>query len=474
MTMAGGGTNTNTNSTPPHNNHLSPSRKAVVAGRWKLLRDALRGKPVLRQATFAGYQMIESRRVAPRDAVLQELSRQLCHIELTKEMIKNISVALLDVLETSVLGLQAIDYTVHGEPITQAHYDFFLHSHNKSYVDWKTVDFTAIAREICRRCKFTTCTLTLDEAPITTTSTDKNHPLVVVAVLRTTLATSNHRNLFLIQQYTLPGETGVLWVRERSPKQVISLAELTSHHQPHEIDNTGNVCVWDCEKTLLWALLLLQRTASPHGKIVELGAGMAGLVALGLAAAHRASHVIVTDGNPGSVQSNRTHVRLMENFRPFSCPVDAQLLPWALQTSEENETFHNLQAHPADVSVVSDCTHFERYHGHLLWTLIQCTAVKGQIWMCHPNRGKTLKRFLDIVRLLAVQDETDATNTRLLSLEEVSFPELDQRHELLAKTDEHYRPNVHRPRIFYISKHRVATENDRQLIIHHMATRDDC
>ena len=95
--------------------------------------------------------------------------------------------------------------------------------------------------------------------------------------------------------------------------------------------------------------------------------------------------------------------------------------------------------------------------------------------MCHPNRGNTLERFLDIVRLF-VPNDNDSSRLRqspLLSLQEVTFSELDAKHhQLLESKDPHYRPNVHRPRIFCISQLRDATEHDRQLIIQHMATRD--
>eukprot|EP00977_Amphora_coffeiformis_P017471 scaffold5731_cov126-Amphora_coffeaeformis.AAC.2 len=324
-----------------------------------------------------------------------------------------------------------------------------------------------ISVEICRRCEFEKCRVVEGEDSCSLERQPRNKLRVEI--------TTSHKNRFLIRQYqwqqTINDASNhdVLLVREKSPEQVISLAELTSHHRGHEIDNTGNVCVWDCEKTLLWALLSSSSSNQSYDRVLELGAGMAGLVALGLGAAKRASHLTVTDGNPGSLQSNRTHVRLMEAVKPLVCTVDTHLLPWALEITEEADVFRELQMKPANISVVSDCTHFERYHGHLLWTMVQCTAVGGCIWMCHPNRGKTLERFLDVVRQF-VEDAAEAAS--LLSLHEMSFPELDEKHQQLTKNNPHYRPNVHRPRIFSLTKLREASENDRSRIIRHMATRD--
>ena len=431
-------------------------RKTVVAERWKLLRDALRGKPVNRKATFAGYDMIPSRRLQQGQELTKELRKNLLLLNSAscEGTTDDLRARLVDMLETSLLSLLALDTKLDSKGSQAANYELSIPTLQEFNI--KAVDLAFISDELCRRCELDTCRVARDD------SIDEQPPKLRVEI------TTCNKNRFLIRRYDWQHDDSesYLLVRERSPEQVISLAELTSHHRDHEIDNTGNVCVWDCEKTLLWALL--SSSNQTYGRAIELGAGMAGLVALGLAAAKRASHVIVTDGNPGSLQSNRTHVRLMEALKPLECIIDPQLLPWALGVTEESNGFRELQSNPADISVVSDCTHFERYHGHLLWTLIQCTAVGGHIWMCHPDRGRTLERFLDVVRLF-VGDAAEEMG--LLSLQEISFPELVEKHQQLTQNDMHYRPNVHQPRIFSLCKLREASEKDRSRIIHHMATR---
>jgi len=457
------------------------SRKAVVDKRWKLLRDALRGKPVNRQATFVGYEMICSRRLQQHDeSIRRDIQQNLLILSFKSEegTVENFPEKLVNALETSLLGLLSLDvkqlHDCKGSRSISCH-EFLIPKCHK--LDLTSDNMTFISDELCRRCNLDTCRVT-DDKDSSSTAIINEQPH---NILRVEISTSN-RNRFLIRLYEWPkvitndtSHNEYLLIRERSPEQVITLSEMTSHQRDHGIDNTGNVCVWDCEKTLLWALLSSSSPSSSsydqtYGRVLELGAGMAGLVALGLGAAKRASHVIVTDGNPGSLQSNRTHVRLMEASKPIQCTVDIQLLPWALQVAEETDIFRELQSKPANITVVSDCTHFERYHGHLLWTLIQCTTVGGHIWMCHPNRGKTLERFLDVIRQLVKDNEPEAND--LLSLHEMSFPELDEKYQLLTKNDPHYCPNVHRPRIFYLSKLREASENDRSRIIQHMATRD--
>ena len=444
------------------------SRKAIVAERWKLLRDALRGKPVSRQATFKGYEMITSRRLRhdKDDLFIASLKAKLQTIVLSESVTKgeDVQTALTDVLETSLLGLLAV---VDDEGSTMDVVNGVLHKQFTFSMSMcpnddipKFVDLKQISMDLRRRCEFNFCSLQWG-------GIDGD-----VRRLELSLTRSN-KNRSLIQRYELTKPENYLLVRERSSEQVISLQELTSHHGENSIDNTGNVCVWDCEKTLLWAILSFPSNDN-FNRVLELGAGMAGLVGLGLAAVQRATNVVITDGNPGSLQSNRTHVRLMEASPcPLQCTVDLRLLPWALNANEEGDTFRELQLHPANLSVVSDCTHFERYHGHLLWTLIQCTAVDGQIWMCHPDRGASLERFLDTVKVLTEFDDKNYSGRRsLLRLEEMSFSLLDEKHVQMEKEDPHYRPNVHRPRIFRMWKLREATEEDRSIILRHLSKRD--
>ena len=60
---------------------------------------------------------------------------------------------------------------------------------------------------------------------------------------------------------------------------------------------------------------------------------------------------------------------------------------------------------------------------------------------------------------------------RLLRVTERHYPTLDAKHEqFLGET--HYDPNLHRPRIFVLTKERGATEQDRQCALHHMRVRD--
>jgi hypothetical protein len=328
--------------------------------------------------------------------------------------------------------------------------------------------------------------------------------------------------------------SAIVLARERVPTRQVSLQELVSHHHQRYdnidnrgIDNTGNICVWDCEKTLAWVLLQEQKqrittttttTAGPR-IVTELGAGMVGLAGLCLIAAAVANHdnsknngiqeLYLTDGHVDSVQNNRVHVRLGQAaggqlLLPQSsqsaarsssaCRVHCSVLKWSIESGkrEIDSTTNNTNQYaavvappPADWTLISDCTHFEEYHAELFWTLITCTVSTGggTIWMCQPDRGKSLDRFLDLVRAVNGgennNDSMDGTTTTttttstppLVLVQEQHFETLRAKHEELLQRDKTYDPNIHRPRVFCLRKLRAETEQDRLIAIRHIQER---
>ncbi|KAL7579730.1 hypothetical protein ACA910_021872 [Epithemia clementina (nom. ined.)] len=373
-----------------------------------------------------------------------------------------------------------------------------------------------------------------------------------------------------------------LFIRERMTRQHFSLRELASHtgttanssnsNKNTAVDNTGNVCIWDAEKTLTWALAqqLLQNqevhdtdistkllplieqpdsssssssaSASPCpsvGTVLELGIGMAGLAGLFLSQCGAARRVILTDGHDQCVQNNRINVRLtnactrslMQSNHATTMSTSAsafqqnhtpecRVLLWALDDHVPDKDLWDC----ADLTLVSDCTHFEHYHGHLLWTLLQCTKLQtGRIWMCQPERGKSLKRFRNLIEavnryrtqqksdLKVVSNDGHETTTMPAApvqvgplveiMGEPNFPKLEEMHEsflgkpplgsLNSSSDNKigvasaldggggvceggnpfYRPNVHQPRLLVLKKLRSLTEQDRVNMMEHLRQR---
>jgi hypothetical protein len=290
--------------------------------------------------------------------------------------------------------------------------------------------------------------------------------------------------------------------QRRSQQQQQQLRELTSHVHHDGIDNTGNICVWDCERTLTWAVLLQSHCFSDHGPtvvvhppdrtpndatgtrrddsfvVLELGSGMAALAALSLAAqwsnnsqipglVHIASpmHVYITDGHDDSVFNNQVNVRLMQSAGLLPnkhVSIECRKLRWTIEEAQSNGFCLPMSAH---ITLVSDCTHFVEYHAELYWTAIHHTRVGGQIWMCQPHRGDSWLRFVHLVH--HVNDQDDAMAQPLVSLVEPMdiAQHLQSRHEEFQRESSVYNANIHRPHVFILTKLREATESDRVCVL---------
>jgi Lysine methyltransferase len=279
-----------------------------------------------------------------------------------------------------------------------------------------------------------------------------------------------------------------LYTRERLGTTRTSLQELVSHHHHEGLDNTGNVCVWDSEKTLAYCLLKVlashklpwllpsDERQSPVD-ILEVGAGMAGLAGLSLAQTIRSTYpekqfrLWLTDGHPKAAQNNCVHAHLMQlrlQTRGRN-PVKCSTLPWSIDPPQRS--FSDVPP-PCDIVLVSDCTHFESFHAHLFFTLAYGVRVNGCIHMCQPHRGKSLQRFLNIVELTSIKAEgTDTTS--LFSVECMEIPELVQLKSDIGSSNAHYDPNIHCPLWLKLRKLRDVQESDRDLVFKHMATRDE-
>ena len=315
-------------------------------------------------------------------------------------------------------------------------------------------------------------------------------------LIRTDSTRIKPSQLHVVQKYALPSDTthrqAFVLTRERTALHRPTLLELASHQRNKGVDNTGNVCIWDSEKTLTWALHRYIAELSKKQEtrqlndirvVTELGVGMAGLAALSLTQCPDLpclSNIALTDGHMDCVRNNAINVRLMKAAKriPDSCSVQACQLLWSSHKAKlppGAEATVDSVPPLADWTLISDCTHFEEFHACLLWTLVNSTKVSGRIWMCQPNRGTSLQRFLRVVEAVnrgSNQSSSETSTSPLLKVSEQFFPTLDEMHEEFVKNDSHYDPNIHRPRIFVLDKVREATEADRLVAIEHVKIRD--
>ena len=167
-----------------------------------------------------------------------------------------------------------------------------------------------------------------------------------------------------------------------------------------DVDNTGNVCVWDAEELLAHYLNIVEPPLTRGKRVIELGAGMIGLAGLStIVSAERApASLLLTDGNAGCV-ANLQWI-LGENTQIFrdKTVMGTELLPPQLLIWSEEAI--NLPA--ADVVLLADGLFFERYHCGLLHSVAaifeaaaqaECDG-EGDFIAIQPQRGGSLHRFL--------------------------------------------------------------------------------
>ena len=337
-------------------------------------------------------------------------------------------------------------------------------------------------------------------------------------------------------------------IHQQQQHRITTLQELVCHHNPnHQIDNTGNICVWDSERTLCWFLFhissssssspiqLLQQHHPPLWQcwdpppsslsesqnnntnknknettttVLELGCGMAGLATLALAAAiykYSNNHpqqthnyqFYVTDGSMDCVRNNEINVSMMRSMKVLpaisavtedsnthsTIQIDCCQLLWSydvpIPDDDDNNNNNNLsKMRVADITMVSDCLHFEEYHGELLWTLV--THTQKQAILCQPNRTPSLQNFLRFIDHVndTKHNKNDDHLGPLIRITEHISDMLNEKHEMFLQQQQeqqngdddddyfyYYDPDKHRPRIYVMDVLRRPNEQDRHCMM---------
>ena len=206
---------------------------------------------------------------------------------------------------------------------------------------------------------------------------------------------------------SLPSSLSLCTREPRAEKKVkLSLSDLVSHRYNQGVDNTGNICVWDSEKTLSyllyhhWEDFQISNISSvinssndndidgQRFRILELGTGMAGLsgVALGLRlaatsnklmvsthpqslASATAKHkkiidVLLTDGNPTGVKNNMINQYLTSLYASAQ-----QQLHRQNQQVAGNGQSNNLPSHSNGSQLLHPYSCLDVNCQKLLWTV---------------------------------------------------------------------------------------------------------
>ncbi len=314
-----------------------------------------------------------------------------------------------------------------------------------------------------------------------------------------------------------PCHSHIIWTREPRENR-LSLDDLVSHRKNNGVDNTGNICVWDSERTLAYLLYhhfddFFAHTASYKDKdndnetpisaslfknnrsirILELGTGMAGLSALALGfrlAMQQHEHgykmsekksicVTLTDGNPSGVKNNAVNQFLTKlnsqmmweqkgKYSPYlDLDVKCETLLWTTDLYTTKDPINN-----QDVILVSDCVHFQNFHAALTTTTLRCLRVGASAIFCQPTRGPSLNNFYNLLLTATSDGPADSTgSTSLVSCSWMPHSVIDQKHnEARLNFENVYDENLHHPKLLVVTKLREITKEDQARFIAYQST----
>lgn len=310
-----------------------------------------------------------------------------------------------------------------------------------------------------------------------------------------------------------------------SQSSMKSRIEALLSHRNHGVDNTGNVRVWDCSKSLAGFLLsvllseecnkfegtdlecsdvtkvmnlrnrikaaLVANEEGTHSdddqekcKIIELGAGQAGLAGLAVTSATisidnmKPLHIVLTDGHPKCVENNRCCSKLVPKRRDVN--IDSRLLLWdssasgakacqqivrdCHQSSLEQSLGKARTDDDAlfDICLASDCVHFQEFHDGLFATIARTLRVGGVAVLCQPKRGSSLSNFMTLVD--AVNNANSNKPLFEMDLLKHFHPKVSKMHRSFESTNATftttcYDPNWHQPLLLVLQKCRPFDED---------------
>lgn len=148
-------------------------------------------------------------------------------------------------------------------------------------------------------------------------------------------------------------------------------------------NNTGNIRLWPSEECLAY-YFLLNKDLCEHKSLLEIGAGMTGLIGLAAITAN-ANRVVITDGHKKSVENLK---RIFERNNLFHHHrVECLQLDW-------ND---RLDIGQFDIIACADCLFFVESHNVLLDCIDNYLKNDGIAYIMAPRRNGTAEGFIILV-----------------------------------------------------------------------------
>lgn len=203
-----------------------------------------------------------------------------------------------------------------------------------------------------------------------------------------------------------------IWTRQPTVKR-LSLDELVSHRKNKGVDNTGNICVWDSERTLAYllyndfdAFFTLTETGViegntyrilPHGddpnnteiRIMSLGSGMAGIA--GVALGYRVETLLRQQRNDAKFENKRKSVRVTLTDGNIECVLNNKINQYLTELSSQTWRTKTSESNKSNTNNNHSCQHRTNLTincEYLLWTTDCCGDIDGSFSVGNNEQGK--------------------------------------------------------------------------------------
>ena len=175
--------------------------------------------------------------------------------------------------------------------------------------------------------------------------------------------------------------------------RVCVLIERATLEEMMGFNYTGNVCIWPSEQVM--ALFCLENVGLfTNACVCELGAGMTGLAGVLLACTSLPREVLLTDGNPKSVENMKKIVKMNSNCcHEGSVLVD--VLTWDPSLLDGELSHYKGRF---DSVICADCFFFLDLQLPLMQVISLLLKPQGTAYIFAPGRNGSLDKFCTLAR----------------------------------------------------------------------------
>mmetsp|Transcript_27767 Transcript_27767/g.31207 ORF Transcript_27767/g.31207 Transcript_27767/m.31207 type:complete len:629 (-) Transcript_27767:73-1959(-) len=263
----------------PDETSLEQPRRRIAKARWAILRNALLHRADGHENSihrFEGYNLVQRRPVNSLEVSRIELSLSEYRWNFSLSLDENLNQITIVILalsacfpkgkcirviseyRSSVCWLISLQkrcqpsvgvWTVKEEEMKGQKWNDgdSLSSANDTITSTLTTTTTLLVRETSTSTKYRTLLYDLVDSNNDNSSNNENHYYV------NKNKTTKDSDSLVIQDGYPPPFLRFIWTREPKEKR-LSLDDLVSHRSNKGVDNTGNICVWDSERTLAFLL----------------------------------------------------------------------------------------------------------------------------------------------------------------------------------------------------------------------------